>query len=316
MSFSFRPAKREDLWWLLGLAGGTGSGKTYTGMRVAKGLAGDRPFAVIDTENDRAKHYADDFRFDHCGLSAPFRSDRYGEAILAAANAGYSVILVDSMSHEYAGDGGTLDWQEEELQRLTKGDMSKADSYKMLAWQPPKRAHKKFVNEVLLQVKAHIICCFRAEPKTEMAKENGRTVVREKSGLMAYNGWCPITDKQLPFEMTAYFMFMAEKPGVPIPIKLQEQHKRIFATDRTITEGAGVAMGEWARGSASTSWPATPESWIDRIKAAATGRELEAISEQLKLAQASLPESAVAIIRGEYTDRWNALASKSRSGAA
>ena len=59
MAFTFRPAVRENVPLLVGLSGGTGSGKTYTAMRLAHGIAGDTPFAVIDTEASRATHYAD-----------------------------------------------------------------------------------------------------------------------------------------------------------------------------------------------------------------------------------------------------------------
>jgi hypothetical protein len=84
MTITFRPAVRENVPLLLGLAGGTGSGKTYSAMALAKGLAGGKRFAVIDTENGRAKHYADDFEFDAADLHAPFRPDAYAEAIEAA----------------------------------------------------------------------------------------------------------------------------------------------------------------------------------------------------------------------------------------
>lgn len=59
MSIQFKKAIRENVGLLIGLAGGTGSGKTYSAMRLASGIAGDKPFAVIDTEAGRAKHYAD-----------------------------------------------------------------------------------------------------------------------------------------------------------------------------------------------------------------------------------------------------------------
>src|SRR5690349_22039333 len=99
MSFTFRKAVRENVGLLVGLAGASGSGKTYTAMRLATGIAGDKPFAVIDTEAGRAKHYADQFRFDHGDLAPPFRPDAYAEAIIAADKAGYPVIVVDSTSH-------------------------------------------------------------------------------------------------------------------------------------------------------------------------------------------------------------------------
>src|SRR3990167_11064864 len=115
MNFSFRPAARENVSLLIGLAGGTGSGKTFSALELATGLAGSKPFALIDTEAGRAKHYADQFKFDHGDLHPPFRPSNYADAIKAADEAGYPVIIVDSVSHEHAGEGGLMDWHEEEL---------------------------------------------------------------------------------------------------------------------------------------------------------------------------------------------------------
>ena len=165
-NFTFRPARRENVSLLIGLAGGTGSGKTWSAMSLAKGICGDKPFAVIDTENGRASHYADQFRFDVLDLRAPFSPDAYTNAILAADKAGYGAIVVDSMSHVWAGDGGVLDWQENELDRMAGDDWKKREAVKMAAWIKPKMAHKHMVQK-LLQVRAHLILCFRAEPKIE-----------------------------------------------------------------------------------------------------------------------------------------------------
>lgn len=94
--FQFKPAVRESVGLIIGLAGPSGSGKTYSAMRLASGISGDKPFAVIDTEGGRAKHYADQFKFDHGDLMPPFRPQAYAEAIHAADAAGYPVIVVDS----------------------------------------------------------------------------------------------------------------------------------------------------------------------------------------------------------------------------
>src|ERR1700677_907425 len=127
MPFEFKRAAREEVGLIIGLAGGTGSGKTFTAMTLAKGIAGTKPFALIDTEAGRAKHYADRFLFDHGDLKPPFRPERYAEAILAADAAHYPVIVVDSCSHEWAGEGGILDWQEEELDRMAGDDWKKRE---------------------------------------------------------------------------------------------------------------------------------------------------------------------------------------------
>ena len=250
MSFSFRRAKRENVSMLIGLMGGSGSGKTYSGLRLATGLCGDEPFALIDTEAGRAKHYADQFRFDHGDLTPPFRPERYVEAIQAVDKEGYRAIVVDSMSHVWAGEGGVLDWHEEELNRMAGNDYRKREACKMAAWIKPKSGHKEMVQK-LLQVRAHLILCFRAEEKVEMTKDSqGKTQIVQKQSPIGKDGWMPICDKQLPFELTASFLMLATQPGIPVPIKLQEQHRAFFADNQPITEGAGKRLGEWANGAA------------------------------------------------------------------
>ena len=247
MSFTFRPAVREAVGLLIGLAGGTGSGKTLSGLYLAKGLAGNQRFAIIDTEAGRALHYADQFQFDHGDLKPPFTPDRYVEAIQAADKAGYPVILVDSMSHEYAGEGGLLDWHEAELQRMAGDDWKRRESCTMAAWVKPKMSHKAFVSK-LLQLRAHLILCFRAEPKVEMVKKDGKMVIVPKQSLTGLDGWLPITEKNFPYELTASFLLTADAPGIPKPIKLQNQHRPFFPIDKTISEEAGAALAAWARG--------------------------------------------------------------------
>lgn len=253
MSISFRPAVRENVGLLVGLAGASGSGKTYTAMRLASGMtpAGKR-FAVIDTENGRASHYAaDQFAFDVAELHAPFSPARYAEAIQAADEAGYSVIVVDSMSHEHAGEGGILDMQEAEFERL-----GHRDAAKMLSWAKPKAEHKRMMQK-LLQVKAHLILCFRAEAKVDMVKEDGKIKVVPKASLTGLDGWIPVCEKTVPFELTVSLLLTPDKPGIPHPIKLQEQHKPMFPLDRVIDEESGRRILEWARGGSAPAQPGT-----------------------------------------------------------
>lgn len=245
--FEFRPAVRENVGLLIGLAGGTGSGKTYTAMRLASGIAGGKPFAVIDTEAGRAKHYADQFKFDHGDLKPPFRPDSYAEAIKAADAAGYPVIVVDSASHEHAGEGGLLDWHEEELDRMAGNDWKKRDSCNMAAWIKPKMSHKHMVQK-LLQVRAHLILCFRAEEKIEMVREDGKLKIVKKQTTTGLDGWVPISEKNLPYELTASFLLTADAPGIPKPIKLQHQHRAFFPLNTEITEDSGRKLAAWASG--------------------------------------------------------------------
>ncbi len=298
MAFSFRPAVRESVSLLIGLSGGTGSGKTYSAMRLAHGIAGDQPFAVIDTEAGRAQHYADAFRFDHGDLHPPFTPAAYADAIAAADAAKYPVIVVDSMSHEWAGEGGILDWQELELQRMAGDDWKKREACKMASWIKPKMSHKQFVQR-LLQMRAHLVLCFRAEPKIEMVRgENGKMEIREKQSLTGLHGWIPIAEKNLPYELTASFLLLADKPGVPNPIKLQAQHRELFPLNEPITEDAGARLAAWAHGGAP------PEiDWLAKIYAASTLKDLLAVSRELKSKKTGLPADRVATLRTAYETR-------------
>lgn len=265
MSFQFRPATRESVGLLIGLAGGTGSGKTFSAMRLASGICralGKPRFAVIDTEARRALHYADRFNFDHGELKGPFRPERYTEAIVAADDAGYPVILVDSTSHVWAGDGGVLEMQEDELDRMAGQDYRKREACKVASWIKPKGSHKKMVSR-LLQVRAHLILCFRAEPKIEMVKDpqTGKMQIIAKQSLTGLDGWIPISEKNLPFELTVSFLMMASNPGVGMPIKLQEQHRALFPKGQQINETSGEKIAEWAAGGVPRA-PAEPPTDI------------------------------------------------------
>src|SRR5215831_9219882 len=315
MAFTFRPAVRENVPLLVGLSGGTGSGKTFTAMRLAKGIAGDRPFAVIDTEASRARAYADFFRFDHGDLTPPFTPERYADAIAAADNAQYPVIVVDSTSHVWAGDGGVLDWQEKELDRMAGDDWKKREACRMAAWIKPKMAHKQFVQR-LLQLRAHLILCFRAEPKIEMVRgEGGKMEIREKQSLTGLNGWIPVCEKNLPYELTASFLLMADKPGIPLPIKLQAQHRDLFPLDKPITEDAGAQLAAWALGGA-TAAALTPAQWTACIDAASTPAALKTVATDLGAIAASLDKDTRDALRKRIKDRSDALTKTGKKKAA
>lgn len=233
-SFHFRPASRENVGLLIALAGASGSGKTFSALRLAKGLAGGGKIAFIDTEARRALHYADRFDFLHADMRPPFRPARFIEAIRAAEDAGAAVVIVDSMSHEYDGEGGIIDWADELAANGVKSPGN---------WKDPKLAHKKLMN-ALLQMRAHLIFCLRADEKIEIIREGGKTQVRPL-------GWMPICEKRFMFEMTASFTLTPDRPGFPqygLPHKVQEQHRGMFPDSRAIGEEAGEALRAWAAG--------------------------------------------------------------------
>lgn len=234
MTFTFRPAAREDVGLLIALAGASGSGKTFSALRLATGLANGKPIAFIDTEARRGLHYADRFAFMHADMTPPFRPERFVEAIQAAEKAGAGVVIIDSMSHEYEGVGGIMEWADELAERGVKSPGN---------WKEPKLAHRRMM-QALLQARSHLIFCLRADEKIEIVREGGRTQVRPL-------GWMPICEKRFMFEMTASFTLTPDAPGrirYDLPHKCQEQHRGMFADGGQVTEDAGAALAAWARG--------------------------------------------------------------------
>lgn len=229
----FIPAVRDKASLLIALAGSSGSGKTYSALSMAQGMG---RVAMIDTEHGRSSHYADFFQFDVAQLEAPFSPARYLEAIQAADQAGYDVLIIDSMSHEWAGAGGVIAMADKEL----------ADNKWMkppLNWSKPKGAHKKMMN-ALLQIRPHVIFCLRAEPKIGIEKQ---IVDGKEKTVIIDLGWKPVCEKMFMYEMTCSFMLYDDAPGVPQPLKLQQQHAEAFPSGKQITSETGRVLAEWAR---------------------------------------------------------------------
>lgn len=196
MSFQIHQATRSAVKPLIGFYGKSGGGKTLSGLLTLRGLVGTKGRIVaIDTENRRAAIFADMVPggYSVLDLEPPFSPERYWEAI-QAAEAQADGILIDSFSHEWAGEGGVLDMQEEELTRMAGDNWQKRESCKMASWIRPKMAHKRLVERVL-RLKQPLIVCLRGEEKTHIEKENGKTVVHTDKFSS------PIADPRFIFEM-------------------------------------------------------------------------------------------------------------------
>ena len=219
MTFEIKKATRKAIPAIICLYGKSGGGKTYSALKLAKGLGGK--ICVIDTENGRASHYADEFDFDVIDLNPPFSPARYIEAIKTAQDAGYKAIVIDSISHEWEGTGGCL-----EMAEGGKG---------LQAWAKPKAEHRKMMN-MLLQSKSHIIFCARAKDDLEQVKINGKTEIVNK-------GIIPIQEKNFPFEMLITFQ-MSDKGKVKIE-KCIKGLENSLIIDNFINENHGKIIANW-----------------------------------------------------------------------
>jgi hypothetical protein len=165
-----RKTNRSQAKIRLALQGPSGSGKTYSSLLIAHGLCKDwNKIAVIDTENKSADLYAHLGEYNVITLTAPFSPERYIEAIAICEQEGIEVIIIDSLSHEWEGDGGILDTHSQML----------GNSF--TNWSKITPRHNALVQRIL-NSHAHIIATVRSKQEYVLAEKNGKQVP-EKVGM-------------------------------------------------------------------------------------------------------------------------------------
>ena len=167
MAIKFQKARREKIYVKCLLAGPSGSGKSYTALRMATGMAqedGSR-VAVIDTENGRIRYYANEFDFDDLQLQ-DFRPESYIEAIEAAVDGGYHVIVIDGITPEW-------DWCNATHDAMSGNSFTN--------WGKITPRHEKFMNK-MLECPAHIIATVRGKD-SYVLEENGGKQQPKKVGM-------------------------------------------------------------------------------------------------------------------------------------
>jgi hypothetical protein len=214
MTIQFGPAEAKPKKVIVGLSGGTGSGKTRSALEIGSGLVADPEgeLFMIDTEFGRGAHYASTFKFQYGQLSPPFRPERYIDAIDEAIGAGAKCVIIDSLSHIWEGEAGLLDWHGDIALKMAKGDEARAEIYNFPAWRLPKQELQRFVL-YLQRCPIHLILCLRAKQKSKMVKAVGQDG-RTKTEIVDA-GLQPIIDTATPYEATFLAMLSQEEPGVP-----------------------------------------------------------------------------------------------------
>lgn len=245
----------------IGLSGGSGTGKTYTALRMARGIAEVKtgkpgaPIGYVDTENRRALHYKQAFpemvhfdmqAVDDKGNMVGFNPERWIEVIDAAEAAALPVVILDSFSHAWEGVGGVLDLHAQTLDKLTGGNESLKNQRSQLAWASVKPRYRRLIDRIV-RAKTDIIICTRAKPVMQDPKthENARTTKTRRKDVP----WDPAADGDLMFEMTTMVILDPSAPGCPVhQIKVADQFKSLLDPRRPMNEDTGRAMAEWAKG--------------------------------------------------------------------
>lgn len=158
----------------IAITGPAGAGKTYTALLLAGELKGDGRILFLDSEARSSEKYADEFDYDIIPLAPPYSVETYLKAIkFAGEQDGYSVVIVDSLSHAWAGEGGALE-QVDAAKSKYKGNT-------YVAWRDVTPTQWKMV-EAILQNPKHVIACMRSKMDYMIDQEGGKFSVK-KIGL-------------------------------------------------------------------------------------------------------------------------------------
>lgn len=285
MSIRFIPATEiaDPLTLAIGISGGSGTGKTYSALLMARGIAeavtGKKgaPIGFIDTENRRALHYKSAFpEMLHCDMRADnekgeivgFGPERWIEYIDAAEEANLPVLVIDSFSHAHEGVGGMLDLHATTLDRIAGDDANQRDKRSQLAWAEVKPRFRRLTDRII-RAKTNVIICTRAKPVMQKGfgskAENARPTKLRRGDVP----WDIAGDASLIFEMTTQIILDPSAPGCPVyQIKVADQFKGLLDARRPMDADTGRAMAEWAKGQGNAQ---AQKAVLDRAREAARG---------------------------------------------
>ena len=232
----FQKAVRNNARIKLAITGPSGSGKTYSALRLASGLAENGRIAVLDTENNSASLYAEDFDFDVAPINPPFTNDKFVQAIRKSVELGYQVVILDSASHFWEG---ILEY---------KDALDKRGGNSFTNWGEANKQYKVILN-ALLQSDVHLIACLRSKTEYVVEKdEKGRSVPR-KIGL------APIMRDGVEYEFTTVFHLDAAHQA------MADKDRTGLFTDKIflITEQTGRDIARWLGGGSGPDDPLKAE---------------------------------------------------------
>jgi hypothetical protein len=264
MTVNIRKARRSATKLRLLLTSPSGGGKTYGALLLSKGLGGKT--VVIDTEEGSSDLYDTLHDFDVIDLRPPFSPERYIEAITAAEEAGYEVIIVDSVTHCWSGAGGCLEILEDVAKAQFRGNTWSAFSVITPRW-------RAFVDK-LLRSPAHVICTGRSKTETAQVDDHGKKKVAKLGmKLEARDG--------LEYEFTTVLDLVHDGHYATA----SKDRTGIFSGDpKPLSVETGKRIAEWLAGGLPAPVAAAPQparrGWLERVNAATTVEELGTIGDE------------------------------------
>lgn len=239
-----RKAQRKKAKLRLGIAAPSGAGKTYSALLLAFGIGGK--VGVIDTEHGSADLYEDLGEYDIINIEAPYTVQKYRDALTAFERAGYSVVIMDSLSHAWAGDGGLLDKQGK------LADRPGANGY--AAWRTITPEHNGLVESILTSP-CHIIATMRSKQEYVLEMNDKGKQTPRKVGM------APVQREGMEYEFT-------------VMLDIDMSHVASSSKDRTrlfdgqlfkIERKHGELLREWLETGVEPPQEAAPAPAVDGL---------------------------------------------------
>jgi hypothetical protein len=222
----FKKAERKAAFLRAAFCGTSGSGKTMSSILLARGLAGDEgKIALIDTERGSASLYSDVAGgFDVAELSPPYSPKRYIQLIKDAASQ-YDVLIIDSLTHGWAGMGGILEMHD---------NATKTQKNSYMAWRDVTPEHNALV-DAILACQCHLICTMRSKTAYEIQDNNGK-----KTPIKV--GMAPIQRDGMEYEFTVVWDVMVESN---VSCASKDRTQLWKGRNEVITIDHGVELKRW-----------------------------------------------------------------------
>ncbi len=216
----FQPAVKSQAKARIAISGPAGSGKTMWSLQWATVLAKGGKIAVIDTERSSASLYADQFTFDVLQMTPPYHPDRLIEAISSAEQAGYAVVIVDSLTHFWSGAGGVLE--------IVEQASSKFKGNSFAAWQVGTPIQQRMIDK-LISSSCHIISTMRSKTEYVTESDNGR-MAPKKVGL------APQQRQDIEYEFTLVLDIDVQKHSAVVgKTRFAEFTDKVFGPRESVT---------------------------------------------------------------------------------
>lgn len=226
----FKQAQRKGSHLKVAITGPAGAGKTYSALRLAKGISNNGRIALIDTENESASLYASDFQFDVTSVEPPYTIDKLTQPTKYVLENGYDVLIIDSASHFW---NGVLEY---------KNQLDKRGGNSYTNWNEANKNYDLMLRAILFS-KIHVIACMRSKMEYVLEENDKGKHVPKKIGM------APIMRDGVEYEFSTVF-------------DLDVSHQAMASKDRTklfgdkifqITEQTGVLLRDWLNESSGAS---------------------------------------------------------------